>query len=163
MKIRGVLCARLLRSSGAAHSTASGAWCGFAVFVAIGVLTALWRLCCLLLVLCACVCARVYLHLVTDDPVSAINAHLPADVRIFGALKSTEGFDARSACSSRRYEYLLPTYALRPRVRPPEPQTLAASYERDSRTALSSTRALTRHGEGVSRVTCSPGLPARPT
>ena len=44
----------------------------------------------------------------------AINRHLPADIRLHSITPTTGGFDAKNQCNARRYEYLLPTYALLP-------------------------------------------------
>lgn len=41
-----------------------------------------------------------------------LNAHLPRDVRVFGAMKTVKSFDARSACVRRAYEYAFPAQAL---------------------------------------------------
>ena len=48
------------------------------------------------------------------DPVPAINAALPPSIRILGCARVTGSFDARKACDRRRYEYLLPAWALDP-------------------------------------------------
>lgn len=40
--------------------------------------------------------------------VDRLNNHLPEDVRAFGLLRSTQGFNARCDCDKRRYEYLFP-------------------------------------------------------
>ncbi|CAI5502016.1 unnamed protein product [Closterium sp. Naga37s-1] len=45
----------------------------------------------------------------------AINAHLPASIRVFGAVPVTKSFSARRACVSRTYHYLLPADLLLPR------------------------------------------------
>ena len=49
-----------------------------------------------------------------DDAPALINTHLPPHIRVIVAKRVTKSFDARHACSGRRYEYLLPTYALAP-------------------------------------------------
>eukprot|EP00911_Craspedida_sp_UC1_P001262 UC1_evm1s950 len=41
-----------------------------------------------------------------------INAHLPEDIRVFWVARVTKAFNCKNACSGRRYEYMLPTYAL---------------------------------------------------
>lgn len=46
--------------------------------------------------------------------VDALNAHLPADMRVFSVTATTKSFDAKSACAKRRYHYLLPTFMLMP-------------------------------------------------
>lgn len=45
---------------------------------------------------------------------SKINALLPPSVRVFALCRTPKIFDARMYASSRRYEYLLPTYAFAP-------------------------------------------------
>jgi tRNA pseudouridine38-40 synthase len=42
-----------------------------------------------------------------------LNSFLPSDIRVMGMTRVTKSFNARSHCSHRRYEYLLPTYMLR--------------------------------------------------
>jgi tRNA U38,U39,U40 pseudouridine synthase TruA len=42
--------------------------------------------------------------------VAEINCELPDDIRCFGAIRVPRSFDAKSACSWREYEYLLPTH-----------------------------------------------------
>eukprot|EP01147_Barroeca_monosierra_P009309 gene9309-1576_t len=65
-----------------------------------------------------------------DNAVEKINAKLPPSIRIFAIIPSTKGFNSKQAvqlrkfastlrCSARRYEYLLPTYALCPKEMPP--------------------------------------------
>ena len=41
-----------------------------------------------------------------------INAHLPPEVRVFGAYSTPKGFEARKECINRTYEYLLPARVL---------------------------------------------------
>lgn len=48
------------------------------------------------------------------DPVPAINAALPPAIRVLGCARVVASFDARKACDRRRYEYLLPAWALDP-------------------------------------------------
>ena len=43
--------------------------------------------------------------------VSKMNSTLPEQIRMFGCQRVTGGFDAKNSCSSRMYEYLLPTYS----------------------------------------------------
>ncbi|KAL9982589.1 hypothetical protein ACROYT_G004651 [Oculina patagonica] len=40
-----------------------------------------------------------------------INEHLPPDIRVIAMKRTTRGFDAKSNCSGRTYEYLTPTFA----------------------------------------------------
>lgn len=41
-----------------------------------------------------------------------VNQFLPPDVRVFDVKRVTKSFNAKIACSSRRYQYLFPTYLL---------------------------------------------------
>ena len=41
-----------------------------------------------------------------------VNRFLPADIRIFDVKRVTKSFNAKIACSSRRYHYLFPSYLL---------------------------------------------------
>lgn len=57
--------------------------------------------------------------IVEDDNVLAnINAHLPAQIRVWGIERVNRLFDCRKLCLLRIYEYLLPTHSLLP----PRPQ-----------------------------------------
>ncbi|RLV96676.1 tRNA pseudouridine synthase 1 [Spathaspora sp. JA1] len=58
----------------------------------------------------------VSLKLIIEDPdiIAKINAELPDQIRVWGIQRTTKGFDCRKLCSSRIYEYLLPTYSLLP-------------------------------------------------
>ncbi len=49
-----------------------------------------------------------------DELVARINEKLPEYVRIWGLTRVQNGFDARTSCDSRMYEYLLPTYVFLP-------------------------------------------------
>ncbi|CAI8028525.1 tRNA pseudouridine synthase A [Geodia barretti] len=42
------------------------------------------------------------------------NQYLPPQIRIMGLRRATKTFNSKTACSSRTYEYLLPTYAFAP-------------------------------------------------
>ncbi|CAN3367308.1 tRNA pseudouridine synthase 1 [Diutina catenulata] len=57
-----------------------------------------------------------------EDIVEKINAELPDQIRVWGIQRVTKSFDCRKMCSSRIYEYLLPTYSLLP----PKPHTVLA-------------------------------------
>lgn len=46
------------------------------------------------------------------DVIEKINAYLPDQIRAWGFARVKNSFDAKDACSSRIYEYLLPTYCL---------------------------------------------------
>lgn len=57
-----------------------------------------------------------------EDILDKINSRLPAQIRIWGIDRTNKLFDCRKMCSSRVYEYLLPTYSLLP----PKPKTVLA-------------------------------------
>ena len=63
----------------------------------------------------------ISLKLIIEDPeiLAKINEKLPDQIRIWGIQRVTKSFDCRKMCSSRVYEYLLPTYSLLP----PKPKT----------------------------------------
>jgi tRNA pseudouridine(38-40) synthase len=46
--------------------------------------------------------------------VAAVNAALPADIRLYSLLPATASFNSYLSCTGRRYEYLLPTFCLAP-------------------------------------------------
>ena len=48
-----------------------------------------------------------------DAIVRSIQTHLPSSIHIYGFTKVTGGFHAKNACTSRIYEYLIPTYAFK--------------------------------------------------
>lgn len=56
------------------------------------------------------------------DPkvVADVNAHLPEDILIYGMLRATAAFSARSDCHRRRYEYMFPVRLLGGRNGPEE-------------------------------------------
>lgn len=58
----------------------------------------------------------VSLKLIIEDPdiISKINAALPEQIRVWGIERVNRSFDCRKMCSSRIYEYLLPTHSLLP-------------------------------------------------
>ena len=60
--------------------------------------------------------------MIIEDPeiLNKINDNLPEQIRLWGIQRTTKGFDCRKCCSSRIYEYLLPTYSLLP----PKPKTV---------------------------------------
>jgi tRNA U38,U39,U40 pseudouridine synthase TruA len=60
----------------------------------------------------------VSLKMMVDFPdvVARINKELPEDIRVYGYTRATEGFDSRLWCDRRRYEYILPAWALDPAV-----------------------------------------------
>lgn len=47
-----------------------------------------------------------------EDIVERINSHLPEQIRVWGYVRTNKSFECRKMCSSRIYEYILPTYAL---------------------------------------------------
>lgn len=49
-----------------------------------------------------------------EDTLSKINEALPAQIRMWGIERVNRSFDCRKMCSSRIYEYLLPTHSLLP-------------------------------------------------
>eukprot|EP00049_Salpingoeca_infusionum_P012601 m.231666 g.231666 ORF g.231666 m.231666 type:complete len:588 (+) comp15221_c0_seq4:2-1765(+) len=56
---------------------------------------------------------------VEEDMEAKLNAHLPPEIRVFWVARATQGFNCKRQCSGRRYEYLLPTYALCPKEQTP--------------------------------------------
>jgi len=56
----------------------------------------------------------VSLKMIIEDPeiVAKVNAHLPEQIRVWGFTRTNRSFDCRRLCSSRVYEYVLPTYTL---------------------------------------------------
>lgn len=54
--------------------------------------------------------------LIIEDPeiMAKINASLPDQIRVWGIERVNRSFDCRKLCSSRIYEYLLPTHSLLP-------------------------------------------------
>lgn len=58
-----------------------------------------------------------------DDILEKINAALPEQIRFWGIERVNKAFDCRKMCSSRVYEYLLPTYSLLP----PKPNSVLAN------------------------------------
>lgn len=56
----------------------------------------------------------ISVKLIIEDPniKDKINEHLPEGIRVWGISRVNKAFDCRKMCSSRWYEYLLPTYSL---------------------------------------------------
>lgn len=54
----------------------------------------------------------VSLKINPETTVDQINEKLPNDIRVFGIVKVTKSFNAKVMCSSRKYCYVLPSYAL---------------------------------------------------
>ena len=46
------------------------------------------------------------------DVIEKLNAYLPDQIKAWGFARVKNSFDAKDACSSRIYEYLLPSYCL---------------------------------------------------
>lgn len=57
-----------------------------------------------------------------NDIVEKINSFLPEQIRLWGYQRTNNAFDCRKMCSSRIYEYLMPTYSFLP----PRPGTVLA-------------------------------------
>ena len=55
-----------------------------------------------------------------EDILEKINKELPDQIRVWGIERTNKSFDCRKMCSSRVYEYLLPTYSFLP----PKPKTV---------------------------------------
>jgi tRNA pseudouridine38-40 synthase len=49
-----------------------------------------------------------------DDLVPRINSFLPQQFRVWGFVRTTGSFSSKDMCDSRVYEYLLPSYVLKP-------------------------------------------------
>ncbi|KAK6203310.1 pseudouridine synthase [Scheffersomyces amazonensis] len=58
----------------------------------------------------------ISLKMIIEDPeiINKLNQELPDQIRVWGVQRVTKSFDCRKMCSSRVYEYLLPTYSLLP-------------------------------------------------
>lgn len=65
-----------------------------------------------------------------EDILERINAKLPPQIRMWGFERVSKSFDCRKLCSSRVYEYLLPTHCLIP----PRPKTSLYELIEKSRT-----------------------------
>ncbi|KAJ3355369.1 tRNA pseudouridine synthase 1 [Allomyces javanicus] len=57
-------------------------------------------------------CKLVVDHL--EDPVAAINAQLPAQIRVWDVVRVMGSFNSKNHCDGRIYEYILPTYVFEP-------------------------------------------------
>lgn len=60
--------------------------------------------------------------------VELLNEQLPADIRAISCVRVSDGFVARSACSWREYEYVLPTDILTKKVEFPAPDSPEAAF-----------------------------------
>jgi tRNA pseudouridine38-40 synthase len=47
-----------------------------------------------------------------NELTAAINSHLPPAIRCFGVFRVTNNFNSKNLCSSRMYDYILPTFVL---------------------------------------------------
>lgn len=47
-----------------------------------------------------------------DEFLEKVNTYLPSDLRVVAMTKTLNSFNAKEHCSSRRYQYLIPTYTL---------------------------------------------------
>lgn len=58
----------------------------------------------------------ISLKMIIEDPeiVEKINSALPDQIRLWGYQRTNKSFDCRKMCSSRIYEYLMPTYSFLP-------------------------------------------------
>lgn len=68
----------------------------------------------------------VSLKMIIEDPdiVQKINDHLPEQIRVWGFTRTNRSFECRKVCSSRVYEYILPTYTLMP----PSPSSVLGKF-----------------------------------
>lgn len=57
-----------------------------------------------------------------EDIVEKINEHLPEQIRVWGYYRTNKSFECRKNCSSRIYEYLIPSFAFLP----PRPTSVLA-------------------------------------
>lgn len=64
-----------------------------------------------------------------EDVMEQINSHLPDQIRFWGIERTNKSFDCRKMCSSRVYEYLLPTYSFLP----PKPSTILSEQLKQER------------------------------
>ncbi len=60
--------------------------------------------------------------LMEPDIVNKINQHLPRDIHLYGYKRVIASFNPKIMCNARRYDYLIPTFALKPDVRREEPE-----------------------------------------
>ncbi|CAM9126249.1 unnamed protein product [Choristocarpus tenellus] len=59
------------------------------------------------------ICLRMsYVEGKEKETIAAINRHLPEDIKVVDMRRVPKGFDAKQACSRRRYEYFMPTAML---------------------------------------------------
>lgn len=74
----------------------------------------------------------VSLKLIIEDPdiVQKINDNLPDQIRVYGISRTNKSFECRKLCSSRIYEYLIPSYSFLP----PRPESSLAARLSKART-----------------------------
>ncbi|KAJ3092872.1 tRNA pseudouridine synthase 1 [Quaeritorhiza haematococci] len=58
----------------------------------------------------------VSMKMIIEDPdiIPKINQHLPDQIRVWGVVRVSKGFHAQHQCDSRIYQYVMPTYVLKP-------------------------------------------------
>ncbi|ODQ82836.1 hypothetical protein BABINDRAFT_159335 [Babjeviella inositovora NRRL Y-12698] len=58
----------------------------------------------------------ISLKMIIEDPelLSKVNEELPEQIKVWGIERTNKSFDCRKMCSSRVYEYLIPSYAFLP-------------------------------------------------
>lgn len=66
----------------------------------------------------------ISLKMIIEDPdiVEKINENLPEQIRVWGISRTNKAFECRKMCSSRIYEYLIPSYSFLP----PKPESALA-------------------------------------
>ncbi|PWW73498.1 tRNA pseudouridine synthase [Tuber magnatum] len=66
----------------------------------------------------------ISLKLIIEDPdiIQKINSHLPAQIRVWGIVRTVGSFSSYQQCDSRRYEYLVPSHCFLP----PHPKSYLA-------------------------------------
>lgn len=74
----------------------------------------------------------VSLKLIIEDPdiVKKINDNLPDQIRVWGISRTNKAFECRRMCSSRIYEYLIPSYSFLP----PKPESALAKRLQEAKT-----------------------------
>lgn len=65
-----------------------------------------------------------------DGIVARLNEILPPAIRIFGIRKVTGGFDAKTRCDGRTYQYVLPTFSIVPLGEAVTNESVSAAVER---------------------------------
>lgn len=73
-----------------------------------------------------CVSLKMVMDESQNRVVEKINDHLPAQIRVFGAHRVTNGFDSRKHCDKRRYEYCLPAWAFNPLAARPKAKSIGS-------------------------------------